>query len=79
MATSKTERKPGTAERSKAARPVQSRQVGKRPPEPPRAQGGAPMTTRRPVHIEDEPLLIRSDRPRSDAFSDDDGFGGSER
>jgi hypothetical protein len=88
MATPKTDRKPGAAGRHKAARPIQSRQVGKRAPqskrvkhEPPMpTRDEAPMATRRPVNIADEPLLTRSDRPRdADSLSDDDGFGGGER
>jgi len=80
MATSKTDRKPGATGHHKAARPIQSRQVGKRAPQSRRAANEAPMTTRRPVNIEDEPLLTRSDRSRGeDPLSDDEGFGGGER
>jgi hypothetical protein len=80
MATSKTDRKPGAAGRHKAARPIQSRQVGKRAPQSRRAADEAPMARRRPVNIDDEPVLTRSDRPQdADSLSDGEGFGGSER
>jgi hypothetical protein len=80
MARSNTDRKAGARGRHKAARPIQSRHVGKRAPESRRPQNESPMaTTRRPIDIE-EPLVTRSDRPRdSGSFSDDDSFGGSER
>lgn len=77
---SKTAHKPGAAGRHKAARPIHSRQVGKRAPQAKRAQDEAPPATRRPVNIGDDPLLTRSDRPRdSDSLPDHEGFGGHER
>ena len=80
MTTSKTDRKAGAPGRHKAARPIQSRQVGKRPPESRHGPNESPMATRRPVNIQDEPLIMRSDGRRdSDSFSDDDSFGGSKQ
>ncbi len=75
MATSKTDGKAGAAGRRRAARPIPSRPVAKRAPESRRGENESPMTPRRPVHIEDELSIARSDRSRD---SDDD-FGGSER
>ena len=78
MTTSKTDRKAGAPGRHKAARPIQSRQVGNRAPEARR--GESTTATRRPVNIAEEPLIMRSDGRRdSDSFSDDDAFGGNER
>jgi len=79
MATTSSGNRAGAAGRHKAARPIPSRQIGKRTPRSSRNE--EPAVADRPLDsVEDEPMVTR---PKHDANSaeprEGDGFEGSDR
>ena len=79
MATSRSAHRAGAAGRHQAARPIPSRQIGKRGPRSRRDE--EPAVADRPLDSgKDEPMVTRSRRDANSAEPrEGDGFEGSER